>query len=864
VLVIDHCPPLERRAAEEWHGEGVTVVPSRHLQGLSGARNTGVDVATGEIVLFLDDDAVAAPDWIGRLTAAYRDARVLGVGGRARPQWRTHRPAWFPAQFDWVVGCSYLGMPTALSPVRNLIGANMSFRRHALVETGGFRTELGRVGTLPYGCEETELCIRMQRGADRGVLLYEPAAEVWHSVPAQRATWSYFLSRCYAEGMSKALVSRLVGTRQGLSSERRYVLSTLTQGIASSLGQVARGRLPGFAQALAMVVGVATTTVGYTLGRARLVTHATAESGRSIGWATLAAVARCAALPTATALWLLALPRIDPARMGDLGLVPLLPATFWLALAVLLVSFCVQLYRPRSPTPLLVGHVLALIAILHATPSLLYGTLRYSWAWKHLGVTDFFMRHAGVNRALQELSAYQYWPGFFTTNAMLTKASGLGTPEGYAIWGPPFFNALLIGPLLLIFRAFTSDRRLIWSAVGIFFLGSWVGQDYFSPQACAYFLYLSIVAICVRHLGPKRRLDRASSPAAPVDHARGRPLMATVVVVMMAAIVPTHQLTPVVLIAALMVLVVLCRHRLVAPALLLIGMTVAWDAVFAWPWLSQNLASIESTFGTLGANANSGFINLATASKGQVLVAQADRAHSAAVWVLALFGFARRFRNRRELAIPLLALTPVPMLFTSDYDGEMIFRVYLFGLPFAAFYAAAAFFPRDTAGRSWWTRLALPIVVLLLVPGFAFSYYGKEEANYFSPAEVNAAQFVYGIAPRGSLIASATSDFPWGFTNYEMYDYERFALEDKKYRQQVVADPAATFADMMSLQKHHHSYLILTRAQRFDVEMTGIMPSGSLSRIEQALLRSPNFAVLYRNADAVVITLVRPGPEPAP
>ncbi|GAA5110825.1 hypothetical protein GCM10023320_03030 [Pseudonocardia adelaidensis] len=588
-------------------------------------------------------------------------------------------------------------------------------------------------------------------------------------------------------------------------------------------------------------------------------------AARTGGWPTLATLARSLALPSAVVLWLVSLLRIDPHGMGDLGLVPLLPDTFWLALALVLVSFCIQVYRRPPSVPMLVCHVVTLIALLHATPSLLYPTLRYSWAWKHVGVVDFFMRNAGVNRALRELGAYQSWPGFFSTNAMLTKASGLTTSAGYAVWAPPFFNVLLIGPLFLIFRTFTTDQRLIWSAIALFFLGSWVGQDYLSPQACTFFLFLCVLALCLRYLGPRSvGAPNVPSPLTGGGWRSTRLWITVATVVMMAAIVPTHQLTPLMLIGGLVTLVVFGRQRLVVPTLFMIGMTVAWDLSFAWPWLSQNLGGIESTFGAFGANANSGFINLAAASQGQVLVAQVDRAHSAAVWVLALLGFARHFRSRRELALPLLALTPIAMIFANDYDGEMIFRIYMFGLPFAIFYVGAAFFPRQTAGRSWWTRLTLPAVALLLVPGFAFSYYGKEEANYFSDAELQAAQFVYGVAPRGSLVASATSDFPWGFTNYEVYDYERFALEDRNYRQEVLTDPVGTFTDMMSLDKHHHSYLILTRAQRFDVEMTGMMPQNSLSRIEQSLERSPNFVVLYRNADAVVLTLVRPIPERTP
>ena len=872
VLVVDHCPALQHRAAAEWSHRRIRVVANGDAPGLSGARNTGVEVATGDLVLFLDDDAVADPDWVRFLVADYATPGVLGVGGRARPRWfGDRRPGWFPAEFDWVVGCSYRGLPGDRAPVRNFIGANMSFRRSALTGTRGFRSELGRIGAVPAGCEETELCIRMQDEADHGELLYEPAAEVWHTVPAQRATWSYFRSRCYAEGVSKARVSQLVGTRRGLSAERRYLLVTILTGVLGALGQAARGRPSGVARALAMVLGVGATAFGYAVGRVRTFgAVAAGESAASARRRRAATILRVGAAPVAIGLWLFSLHDIDLTRMDDLGLVPLLPVTFWAALAVLLVSFCVQLRRPDARTPVLAGHVLGLIAILHATPSILYGTLRYSWAWKHVGVTDFFMRHAGVDRSLQELSAYQYWPGFFTTNAMMSKLTGLAGVEGYAIWAAPFFNALLVGPLFLIFSTFTRDRRLIWSAIGIFFLGSWVGQDYFAPQACAYFLFLSIVALCVRYLRPRRSADRAAAPELSVEAARPHLPIALAVVVIGAAIVPTHQLTPIVLISGLAVLAVLCgQRRVLIPLLSLIAVTLAWDLLFAWPWLSQNLAGIESGFGQLGANAASGFINLSTASKGQVLVAEIDRFQSAAVVGLALLGFARRFRTgrastRRELALPLLALTPVPLLFTSDYDGEMIFRIYLFGLPFAAFYAAAAFFPRDTAGRSWWTRLALPLAVLLLVPGFAFSYYGKEEANYFSPDEVQAAKLVYGVAPQGSLIVGATSDFPWGFTNYEMYDYERFALEDARTREQVLNDPVGAFTDIMSLEKHHHSYLVLTRAQRFDTEMTGIMPPGSLDRVEQALLRSPDFAVLYQSPDAIVITLVGPAPEPSP
>src|SRR5205823_13368225 len=141
--------------------------------------------------------------------------RVVGTGGFAEAAWDGGRPPWFPPEFDWVVGCSYVGLPTTRALVRNPIGSTMSFRRAAVLEAGGFRSEIGRVGRSPVGGEETELCIRIGRARPDARIVFVPTARVRHRVPAARATWRYFTSRCYQEGRSKALISRLVGSQAG-------------------------------------------------------------------------------------------------------------------------------------------------------------------------------------------------------------------------------------------------------------------------------------------------------------------------------------------------------------------------------------------------------------------------------------------------------------------------------------------------------------------------------------------------------------------------------------------------------------------------------------------------------------------------
>lgn len=261
VLVIDHSPELRSECRQHW--EDVEVIENRERQGLSGARNTGLAAASGDVVAFLDDDAVAAPDWLERLADAYRDAEVVGVGGKVRPEWEEGRPGWFPSEFDWVVGCTHSGMPARTEPVRNLVGANMSFRRQAVLAAGGFRHELGRVGKIPAGCEETDLCIRINERQPNGVILYDPAAVVDHLVPAARGEASYFVSRCRGEGGSKAILARLVGSDAGLASERSYVRRTLPLGIFRDLRAFLGGDREGLSRAAMILVGLAATTGGY-------------------------------------------------------------------------------------------------------------------------------------------------------------------------------------------------------------------------------------------------------------------------------------------------------------------------------------------------------------------------------------------------------------------------------------------------------------------------------------------------------------------------------------------------------------------------------------------------------------------------
>ena len=264
VVVVDHNPSLLSRCTSELLS--VVVVPNAGQPGLAGARNTGVASSLGDIVAFLDDDARAEPDWLARLLLHYRDPEVLGVGGGIAPDWRGPRPERLPREFDWVVGCSYVGLPAEASPVRNLIGANMSIRRSVFGAVGGFAQGLGRVRSRPAGCEETELCIRAQARIQSGRFVYEPSAVVHHRVGVERQTWAYFRSRCFSEGRSKAVVAGLVGAGSGLAAERTYIRRILPRGVLIGMRDSLHGDPVGLVRAGWIVAGLSFTTAGYVAG----------------------------------------------------------------------------------------------------------------------------------------------------------------------------------------------------------------------------------------------------------------------------------------------------------------------------------------------------------------------------------------------------------------------------------------------------------------------------------------------------------------------------------------------------------------------------------------------------------------------
>lgn len=224
VVVVDGTPALAERVRETYGShDDVLIHLNDENRGLLESRNTGAELAAGDVVAFLDDDARAHPAWVERLVAAYEEEDALAVGGRMVPEWVAGKPLFLPAEFYWLVGVTHRGFGPdgdegEDGEVRNTFGSNLSFRREAFTSLGGFDPAIGgRKGDKNLQGGETELCARLREEHSEGVY-YTPAAEVAHKVFDYRTKPRWLADRAFWQGYSKRAMEGFVPESTGEES----------------------------------------------------------------------------------------------------------------------------------------------------------------------------------------------------------------------------------------------------------------------------------------------------------------------------------------------------------------------------------------------------------------------------------------------------------------------------------------------------------------------------------------------------------------------------------------------------------------------------------------------------------------------
>ncbi|WP_320783112.1 glycosyltransferase [Streptomyces sp. CRN 30] len=588
------------------------------------------------------------------------------------------------------------------------------------------------------------------------------------------------------------------------------------------------------------------------------------------------------ALPllAALALWTYAIVHTDVSHLDDFGLVSALHPTFWAGLVVLTGGFWFTVRDPRRRQGWSLAYVVGLLLMERATQALVYPTPLYAWAWKHDAVVDHLLTHGGLltEAELGDMSVYDQWPGFFAAQAALVRLLGVDNTAMYMAWWPLVSSLMLLLPLLLIYRTFTTDRRLIWTSVWLFYVANWVGQDYFSPQSVAFALHVGVLAVVLRRYGGSRG-----------RRGRQRPAVWTVLLtVLVTAIVVSHQLTPGMLVVSLVALCLARRYRDWVPAVTTVVIFLAWCLTAALPFLSAAMPDMISSIGDVGANVETGYEATPTGT-GALATSWAARLLSGSVLLLAALGVLRQPVLRyRALPLLLIAAAPLPMFVASSYGSEMIFRVLMFMLPGAAFFAGAALLPKvrtlaadlaaqEAAGRRggapaprrrsvlpdlrwgvWAPLLALLAGTLAFVP----AYSGKDRINYFPPEEVALVRQLFDQAPQGSLVVAANRNYPLAYDSYWSVDHYWFLDDGRTHVERILRSPAATLArDMSAVEAPARAYLLLTQGQVANSEMDGQLAGAQLERISRSVAASPRFRLVAENSAGTLYVLEPEGSE---
>jgi hypothetical protein len=519
------------------------------------------------------------------------------------------------------------------------------------------------------------------------------------------------------------------------------------------------------------------------------------------------------------------------------------------ALVILTAGFFAALRRD-GPGWLLGAHLLAFSLLIAGTPALLFGTVRYSWAWKHVAVVDYIFRTGSVDTTIRGPSVnqvYHGWPGFFAGDALLTDLAGRSALLPLATWTQLAFNLLGLLAVRFLLRSLTSDRRVIWTALWLFAVTAWLGLDYYSPQGLSFPLYVVLAGLVLR------ACRRQPSPGAATMGIRtALPIM----VVLMAVIASSHQITPLMMVLALVAVFALRQARGWYVPVLAVALTAGWALIVARGYTLANLA--ELTLARPLQNGVETFEQAADVRGGQVLVAWADRFTTAAGLALAAVGIFRVFRRRRlDVAALLLLLSPGLALVFTEYGGEVLFRVVLFQSPFMAYFAALAFYPDGGRRRATLRAVTAAACSLALLPAFLLAYYGKDAQTYFTPDELAGVTQLYEQAKPGSFIVVGTGNFPTPYRNYERFHEISIGDEPHESRRRVLADPAGRLTAWVNGDQK--GYVLITRSMKMENDQIGPMPVGAVDRIERSLRASSRWRVVIDTGDAVVFKMAVDG-----
>lgn len=265
VLVVDGDQALYERVLEDFGGiDDVVTHCNEENLGISASRTIGGEMASGDVVAMIDDDAVADERWVEELVRVYRETDAVAAGGRMDPDWVAGKPEFLPEEFYWLIGVTHKGFAEPGEEVRNTFGSNISFDREVFLDLGGYEPEVGRKGDRQIQAHESEIGAKLRREYGRGVV-YNPDAKVYHKVFDFRTDPLWLLKRSFWQGYSKRKLVKLAPDSAGDKNE--YLDQLLTDHVPGRVRRLLRApSIRGAIQLITLFVLTGTVGLGYLFG----------------------------------------------------------------------------------------------------------------------------------------------------------------------------------------------------------------------------------------------------------------------------------------------------------------------------------------------------------------------------------------------------------------------------------------------------------------------------------------------------------------------------------------------------------------------------------------------------------------------
>ncbi|WP_261375188.1 hypothetical protein [Arthrobacter sp. KBS0702] len=576
----------------------------------------------------------------------------------------------------------------------------------------------------------------------------------------------------------------------------------------------------------------------------------------------IGALAGIAALAVVLGIW--GMREVDPDQTAGAGLIALLPPVYFVALALSLTGFVASLNLRQFVPALLAGQVLVTVLILHGADPIIHGLPRLEASYRHLGIADSIAQSGQLH---PNLDAYFNWPGFFDLLGMLSGATGAKDLMVIATWAPIGINLLLLAPLLALATRITANRRHAWAGVWLFYLTSWVGQDYLAPQAYAFILLVTLFACLLSTFSGwawptggnrfttalARTVDKLDS-SVPQQQGLIQPsqrdsaILLGICALILLAMTASHQLTPFAAVPVLVAFMLIGRLRSRSLPLLALALPVVWLVFVASAYFQGHQDQLFGSFGDIGANTIGALNDRISGSGPHLAVVYTRVAEVAVIWILAIIGAIMGHRRATPwLAAAVGALAPLLLVSVQPYGGELLLRLFLFSLPFAACLVALPLMWDRPAGPGLARGVALLVLGAALATTTLVTRYGNDSMETFSRAEIALVDRLYATAPPGSVLIEAIRNTPWKYQEYASYDYRALAAAEPR------PDAAPLSCDTVNqIARRAGAYLIVTASQQHAAELRGTTPAGDLQRFIDTCGTGPGWQKVSENAGGVI------------